>query len=92
MRERRRAIGMTQTELADPLSRGFVSAVEKGHALPSLGALWLFAARLGVEVGSLVDHVNSVGTVRYTSAHGNTLRSGAHGNRDEADAAAHRRR
>ena len=66
VRERRRAIGMTQSELADPLSRGFVSAVENGQALPSLGALWLFAARLGTGVGNLVDGVNGVGTPRYT--------------------------
>jgi transcriptional regulator with XRE-family HTH domain len=60
---------MTQSELAAPLSRGFVSAVEKGRALPSLGALWLFAARLGIGVGNLVDGVNGVngvGTQEYT--------------------------
>ena len=66
VRERRLAIGITQSELAAPLSRGFVSAVEKGRALPSLGALWLFAARLGTGVGNLVDDVNGVGTSQYT--------------------------
>ena len=66
VRERRLAIGMTQSELAAPLSRGFVSAVEQGQALPSLGSLWLFAARLGIGVGNLVDGVNGVGTALYT--------------------------
>lgn len=56
---------MTQAALAAPLSRAFVSAVEQGQALPSLGTLWLFAARLGVGVGSLVDDVNGVGTAEY---------------------------
>ncbi|MES2210787.1 MAG: helix-turn-helix transcriptional regulator [Chloroflexota bacterium] len=69
VRERRLAVGMTQTELATPLSRAFVSAVEKGRTLPSLGALWLFAARLGTGVGSLVDGVNGVGTEEYTAVH-----------------------
>jgi transcriptional regulator with XRE-family HTH domain len=70
VRERRLAIGMTQTQLADPLSRGFVSAVENGQALPSLGALWLFAARLETGVGNLVDGVNGVGTPGYTAPDG----------------------
>ena len=69
VRERRLAIGMTQSELAAPLSRAFVSAVEHGHALPSLGALWLFATRLGIGVGNLVDGVNGVGTLQYTAVH-----------------------
>jgi transcriptional regulator with XRE-family HTH domain len=62
-------MGMTQSELAAPLSRAFVSAVEKGRSLPSLGALWLFAARLGTGVGDLVDGVNGVGTSEYTVFH-----------------------
>jgi transcriptional regulator with XRE-family HTH domain len=70
LRERRIAAGLTQAELAAPLSRGFVSAVEKGRALPSLGALWLFAARLGTRVGSIVDEVNGIDTVAYTPLHG----------------------
>lgn len=69
VRERRLAIGMTQSELAAPLSKGFVSAVERGRALPSLGALWLFATRLGIGVGNLVDGVNGVGTPEYTAVH-----------------------
>ena len=92
VRERRLAAGLTQAELADPLSRGFVSAVEKGLTLPSLGALWLFASRLGIEVGSLVDHVNSVGTIRYNSAHGDQFDSSASANRHDFEAAPYRRR
>ena len=81
VRERRLEIGMTQSELATPLSRGFVSAVEQGQALPSLWSLWLFAARLGVGVGNLVDgvdasdgipgliDVNGADTTEYTPAH-----------------------
>ena len=69
VRERRLAIGLTQAQLAEPLSKAFVSAVEKGHSLPSLGALWLFSGRLGTGVGALVDGVNGVDTVEYTPLH-----------------------
>ena len=91
VRERRLAVGLTQAELAVPLSKGFVSAVEKGHTLPSLGALWLFASRLGIDVGSLVDHVNSVGTLRYNASYGNTTDSRRRAHRHEAQATPHRR-
>jgi transcriptional regulator with XRE-family HTH domain len=72
VRARRLAKGMTQAELAAPLSRAFVSAVEKGRALPSLGSLWLFSARLGTDVGQLVDGVNDDETSRYTAGHDRT--------------------
>ena len=63
------ALGMTQASLASPLSRAFVSAVEKGLTLPSLGTLWLFAARLGTGVGDLVDGVNGIDTDLYNAEH-----------------------
>ena len=91
VRERRLAIGMTQAELAAPLSRAFVSAVEKGHALPSLGALWLFAGRLGIGVGNLVDGVNGVATPEYTAFHDDRTIHAEPGNRRRPTTASHRR-
>ena len=91
VRERRLAIGMTQSELAAPLSRAFVSAVEKGHALPSLGALWLFAARLGIGVGNLVDDVNGVATPEYTPSHANKTVHPEPGSHYRSSASSHRR-
>ena len=70
VRARRTALGMTQEDLARPLSKAFVSAVENGLALPSLKSLWLFAARLGTRVGDLVDGVNGVVTPGYTPPDG----------------------
>lgn len=90
VRERRLAIGMTQSDLAAPLSRGFVSAVEKGHALPSLGTLWLFAARLGTGVGDLVDGVNGVATPEYTRSDDGTAPRSEHP--DGKAPSSHRRR
>ena len=58
VRRRRLATGLTQAELAAPYTRSFISALEQGRSLPSLRVLWLISARLGVEVGELVDGVN----------------------------------
>ncbi len=55
IRARRRSLGLTQAELAAPLSKSYVSAVEHGRVLPSLRTLRLIASRLGVGVGELVD-------------------------------------
>jgi transcriptional regulator with XRE-family HTH domain len=55
IRARRRALGMTQSELAAPLTKSYVSAVENGHVLPSLRTLRLLADRLGVRIGDLAD-------------------------------------
>jgi transcriptional regulator with XRE-family HTH domain len=100
VRERRRAVGLTQSELATPLSRGFISAVENGQALPSLGALWLFAARLGIGVGDLVDGVDGAGglsgvkglaTMEYTAPHEHIAFDTRLGSRHRTTAKPHRR-
>jgi transcriptional regulator with XRE-family HTH domain len=69
IRDRRRALGMTQTELAGPYTKSYVSAVENGRVMPSVRTLWFIADRLGVGVGDLVDGVKPVLTVEYNSAH-----------------------
>ncbi|MGO9207367.1 MAG: helix-turn-helix domain-containing protein [Candidatus Limnocylindrales bacterium] len=69
IRDRRRALGLTQTELGEPLTKGFVSAVERGRSLPSLAAVCLFALRLGTSVDSLVCGVEGLVTERYTARH-----------------------
>src|SRR6478672_78966 len=57
IRDRRRARGLTQTELGHPLTKGFVSEVERGRSLPSLRALTFFADRLDVPISELLDEV-----------------------------------
>jgi transcriptional regulator with XRE-family HTH domain len=47
--------GLTQTQLGSPMTRSFVSAVERGHTLPSLRALLHMSERLGVSVTLLLD-------------------------------------
>jgi transcriptional regulator with XRE-family HTH domain len=57
---------MTQTELGWPLTKGFVSEVERGRSLPSLGALVLMAQRLGVPVSYLLGEVKGGLSPVYT--------------------------
>jgi transcriptional regulator with XRE-family HTH domain len=57
IRERRRALGLTQSQLGHPLTKGFVSEVERGHSLPSLAALTFLADRLDVSVSALLEPV-----------------------------------
>ena len=46
IRRRRKALGLSQSDLGTPFTRGFVSAVETGQCVPSLSALVLLADRL----------------------------------------------
>lgn len=56
LRELRTARGMTQAQLAGAdFSKGFVSLVETGRARVSLRAAQIFADRLGLPLGDLVD-------------------------------------
>jgi transcriptional regulator with XRE-family HTH domain len=57
LRRVRRSRGLTQGSLGDPLSKGFVSAVEHGLIVPSLPALRLMTDRLGL---SLADFFTAV--------------------------------
>jgi transcriptional regulator with XRE-family HTH domain len=71
IREMRIGAGLTQAELGAPMTRSFVSAIEHGRALPSLPALLLISARLGVPVGELVDQLEWTWQDTYTEVHAN---------------------
>ena len=67
IRTRRRDLGLTQTQLAFPLTKGFVSEVERGRSLPSLATLALFADRLRVPMSYLLDEVKGGLPAVYTA-------------------------
>jgi transcriptional regulator with XRE-family HTH domain len=69
IRDLRRSLGMTQSELAGPYTKSYVSAVENGRAMPSLRTLWFLADRLGVGVGDLVDPVKPLLTPEYNAGY-----------------------
>jgi transcriptional regulator with XRE-family HTH domain len=55
LRQARRARGLTQAAVARPeFTKSYVSAVERGHARPSLKALELMARRVGVSMADLL--------------------------------------
>jgi transcriptional regulator with XRE-family HTH domain len=62
LRRVRRARGLTQRSLGDPLSKGFVSAVEHGRIVPSLPALRLMTDRLGVSLAEFFTAVDRAST------------------------------
>ena len=70
IRERRRELHLTQSELAAPFTKSYLSAVEHGRTLPSLRVLWLIAGRLGTGVGDLAGDVNILATPQYNPPHG----------------------
>jgi transcriptional regulator with XRE-family HTH domain len=67
IRERRRARGLTQTQLGRPFTKGFVSEVERGKSLPSLRALTFLADRLEMPLSELLGEVNGGLPRVYTS-------------------------
>lgn len=66
IRRRRLALGLSQTQLGRPFTRAFVSAVEHGHCVPSLSALFLLAERLRVPPGKLIEAVKLESDGLYT--------------------------
>ncbi len=64
LRAARRARGMTQAELAGPYTAAFVSRVELGDAIPSLGSLEVMTGRLSMSLSEffrLVEGTESDG-------------------------------
>lgn len=60
LRRRRLALALTQGAVGHPLTRGYVSAVELGHTVPSLPALRLMASRLGLSLSEFFAAVEGV--------------------------------
>jgi transcriptional regulator with XRE-family HTH domain len=69
IRELRIRAGLTQAELGAPMTRSYVSAVERGRAIPSLPSLLLMASRLGVPVGDLLGQLKWTWQESYTADH-----------------------
>jgi transcriptional regulator with XRE-family HTH domain len=58
VRARRTAAGLTQAELAHPLTKAFVGQLESALALPSLPTFIVLAERLGMTPDELFRLVN----------------------------------
>jgi transcriptional regulator with XRE-family HTH domain len=65
LRRRRQALGVSQAALGAPLTRAFVSAVERGQAVPSLPALRLMVDHLGIPLSEFFDGVEAAVVEHY---------------------------
>ena len=60
IREARHQAGLTQQQLAQPrYTKAYISALEKGHAKPSMAALNYLSQRLGLPIGRFLTDANS---------------------------------
>lgn len=66
LRALRRAAGLTQAQLAAPLTAAYVSSIEVGRVFPSVPALAMLLDRLGVSLAQYFAAVNSRLNPRYT--------------------------
>lgn len=80
LRQRREA-RLSQASLGAPMSRAFVCAVERGRALPSIAALEIFLARLGIPFDEFFRGVQQQMTVMYTPPHGDRQEATPRGSR-----------
>lgn len=67
---RRKVAGLSQSEVGAPFTRSFVSAVERGRAIPSIGALGVLLAHLRIDFDEFFSGVQTDMTTLYTRAHG----------------------
>lgn len=58
LRARRLSSGLTQRELAAPLTSAYISSVERGRVVPSLPALLMMLERLGVSAPTYFESIN----------------------------------
>jgi len=70
LRRRRQAAGLTQALAGHPLTRAYVSAVERGRTVPSIPALALLLARLDIGFGPFFEGVQRDMTVPYNPTGG----------------------
>jgi hypothetical protein len=69
IRRRRRAAKLSQAAVGSPFTRAFICAVEAGRAVPSIPALVVILAHLGVGLDEFFAGVQSEMTMQYTPTH-----------------------
>ena len=69
LRRRRLAARLSQDDVSAPLTRGFVSQVERGRTMPSLPALIVMSERLGTSADEVLRAVNRALNSEYAVRH-----------------------
>jgi transcriptional regulator with XRE-family HTH domain len=73
IKARRVALGLSQAAVARPMSRAFLSSVERGRFTPSLSSLLIIARQLNTSAATILEAVDL------------QLEARDSGNQDEAD-------
>ena len=79
IRRRRRSAQLSQAAIGSPFTRAFICAVERGRVMPSIPALVIILAHLGVGLDEFFAAVQSEMTMQYTAAHVDTYDAAAGG-------------
>jgi transcriptional regulator with XRE-family HTH domain len=58
IKARRMALGMSQAAVARPMSRAFLSSVERGRFTPSLSSLLIIARQLNTSAATILEAVD----------------------------------
>lgn len=58
LRRRRQALGLSQSDVGQPLTRAFLSSVEVGRVLPSISSLVMIARRLNTTAATILASVD----------------------------------
>jgi len=69
LKRRRLAARLSQDAVSAPLTRGFVSQVERGRTMPSLPALIVMSERLGTSADEVLRAVNRALNSEYAVGH-----------------------
>jgi transcriptional regulator with XRE-family HTH domain len=69
LRRRRIAAHLSQGDLSAPMTRAYVSQVERGRTLPSLPALIVMAEKLGTSADEVLREVNRTLSAEYAARH-----------------------
>ena len=68
IRRRRLAAHLSQEDVSAPMTRGYVSQVERGQTMPSLPALIVIAEHLGTSADVVLKAVNRALSEEYAVA------------------------
>ena len=71
LRRQRLAAHLSQDQASGPLTRAYLSQVERGQTMPSLAALIVLAEQLGTSADEVLRRVNVTLNSEYSPGHEN---------------------
>jgi transcriptional regulator with XRE-family HTH domain len=71
LRRRRLAANLSQDQVSGPLTRAYLSQVERGQTMPSIAALIVLSEQLGTSADEILRGVNVALNSEYSPRHEN---------------------